>query len=583
MREAARHSRAQGVRFANFEVDVCAGELRKDGARIHLQEQPFQVLTVLLEHPSEVVSREELRQRLWHSDTYVDFDNSLNTAINKIREALGDSAEDPHFVETLPRRGYRFIAQVLGRVSKARSKTIDSLAMLPLVNATGLKETEYFSDGVTETIIGSLAQLPGMRVMARSTVFCYKGKEINPRAVGRELNVRAVVTGRVLKRGDQVSLGVEMVDVEDGAQLWSTSYNRRLADIFVIQDQIATEISDKLRVRLTSNQRKRLTKRHTQSTDAYKLYLKGRFHLALRTGDSFQRSFEYFQQAVEQDPDYALAYAGLADAYLLGLMYCVISPAVGLSKAKAAAARAVELDESLAEVHTTLGVIRSLFEWDADSGEREFRRAIELNPNYSTGLVWYGILHLAVLGRYAEAEAVLRQALEIDPFSLIANTHLGWILAFEGQHQGAVEQLRETLEIGPDFAELHFSFALLCGKIGRFEEGIGHVQRGIALSNGDVRMRSWLAFLEAASGRKEKALAELNKLLQLRESRYVSPVWLSLIYASIGDFDRTFELLETGFHERAPHMRFIHLLPPLDVLHSDPRFQDLLRRMQLVP
>lgn len=237
--------------------------------------------------------------------------------------------------------------------------------------------------------------------------------------------MRAVIAGRLLKRGDIVSLGVELVDVEDGAQLWSGYYNRNLTDIFAMQDQIATEISDKLRVRLTGNQRKRLTKRHTQNTEAYQLYLKGRFHLARRTEESFKNSFEYFQQSVERDPGYALAYAGLADAYFLAQLYSVIAPAVGLPKARAAVARALELDESLAEAHTTLGVIRSAQDWDVEAGEKEFRRAIELNPNYSTAFLWYGMMHLLPLGQFGEAEAALKRALEVDPFSLIINTHLG--------------------------------------------------------------------------------------------------------------------------------------------------------------
>jgi Tfp pilus assembly protein PilF len=264
-------------------------------------------------------------------------------------------------------------------------------------------------------------------------------------------------------------------------------------------------------------------------------------------------------------------------------MYSVIPPALGLPKAKAAATRAVELDESLAEVHTTLGVIRSLHEWDTEAGEREFQCAIELNPNYSTAFSWYGILHLCPLGRVAEAESALRRALEVDPFSLIINTHLAWVMAFAGRHQAAAEQLREALEMDPNFAEIHFSFVLLCLLTGRFEEGIAHAERGIALSKSDVRMRCCLAFLEATIGHKNKALAQLSELLRLAENRYVSPVWLSMVYVGLGHFDAAFDLLEKAFHERAPHIRFIHLLPPLSVLRPDPRFQDLLRRMHLIP
>lgn len=581
MQEAAPHSRASHcLRFASFEVDLRARQLRRDGVRVHLQEQPFQVLSVLLEHAGEVVPREELRHRLWHSDTFVDFDNSLNTAINKIREALGDSAEDPRFVETIPRRGYRFIASVLGR---PKSKTIESLAVLPLLNETGLEETEYFSDGVTETIIGSLAQLPAIRVMARSTVFRYKGREIDPQTVGRELNVRAVLIGHLFKHGDDVSLGVELVDVEDGAQLWGASYHRSLADIFVLQDQIATEIADKLRIGLTSNQRKRLIKRHTRNTEAYQLYLMGRFHLARRTEESSIKSLGYFQRSVEQDREYALAYSGLADVYLIQQYYSWISPANGLPKAKAAAQRALELDENLAEVHATLGSIRSLQDWDTEAGEREFRRAIELNPNYSTAFSWYAMNHLRPLGRLAEAEEALQRALEVDPFSLIANTHLGWVYASMERYEAAAEQYRRTLEMEPNFAMAHFSMGILSGLTGNFKEGMEHVQHGITLSKGDVWMRCGLAFLSGIAGHKNEAAAQLKELLALAENIYISPPFLSLAYLGMGDFDKAFELLEKAFQERNLHLRFLNRSHFFDVLRPDPRFQDLLRRMHLVP
>jgi TolB-like protein/tetratricopeptide (TPR) repeat protein len=468
------------------------------------------------------------------------------------------------------------------RTSKARSRTIDSLAVLPLVNETGLEETEYFSDGVTETIIGSLSQLPRMRVMARSTVFRYKGREIDPQAAGRELNVRAVVTGRVLKHGDQVSLGVELVDVADGAQLWSTSYNRSLADVFVMQDQIAMEISDKLRVRLTGDQRKRLTKRHTQNTEAYRLYLMGRFHLARRTGESFKKSLEYFQQAVERDPSYALAYAGLADAYLIGQYYSMISPSVGLPTAKDAVAKALELDESLAEVHTTLGSIRSLQDWDTEAGEKEFRRAIALNPNYSTAFSWYAMNHLWPLGRFAEAEVAMQRALEVDPFSLITNTHLGWVFGSMGRYEAAEKQYHKTLEMDPNFALAHYSMGMLFGRSGKFKEGIEHVQHGITLSEGDVVMRCGLAFLEGIAGHNEEAVAQLQELLELAENRYISPPFLSLAYLGLGDFDMAFKLLEKAFQERNLHLRFLNRSHLFNVIRPDPRFQDLLRRMHLV-
>ena len=469
-----------------------------------------------------------------------------------------------------------------GRAPKVRSKVIDSLAVLPLVNGTGLEETEYFSDGITESIIGSLSQLPRMRVMARSTVFRYKGKELDPQTAGRELKVRAVIVGRLLKRGENVTLGLELVDVEDGAQLWSAYFNRKLADIFQVQEQIATEISNKLRVRLTGDQRKRLTKRQTQNTEAYQLYMKGRFHWARRTDESLMKSLECFQLAVERDPSYALAYAGIADVLITALNYSVIAPSVGLPKAREAVAKALELDEFLADAHAILGVIRVIYEWDAEAGEKEFQRAIELNPNDSNTLRYYG-LAMIHQGRCGEAEARVRQALEFDPLSPLMNTVLGAFLSFGRQYEAAAEQLRKTLEMDPNFPDAYYWFAMIGLNSGKYDEALIHIQKALTLSGGDVRMRCTSAALEALAGHKEEALTQLQRLLRLAELRYVSPVYLSMVYFGLGDLDSMCEFLEKGFQEQDPSLRPAFSSPFFDVLHSNQCFQDLRRRLGIAP
>ncbi len=465
-----------------------------------------------------------------------------------------------------------------GRAPKVRSKAIDSLAVLPLVNGTGLEETEYFSDGVTESIIGSLSQLPRMRVMARSTVFRYKGKEIDPQTAGRELKVRAVIAGRLLKRGDLVTLGLELVDVDDGAQLWSAYYNRNLADIFAVQEQIATEVSDKLRVRLTGDQRKRLIKRQTRDTEAYQFYMQGRFHWARRTDESIKKGLECFQLAVERDPGYALAHTGIAEAYLTALGYSVIAPSIGLPKAKAAVAKALELDESLGAAHAALAYIRLIYDWETDAGEKEFRRAMELNPNDSTSFLQYSV-SLLHLGRFGEAEAAARQALEIDPFSPLINTVLGAVLMFGRRYEASVEQFRKTLDLDPNFPDAHFWLAVTYWNSGKREEAIAHVQKGLTLSGGDVRMRCVLAAFEASTGHRELALAQLRELLTLAEQRYVSPAHLSQVYFGLEDFDTMFDLLEKAFQERDPTVRLLLRGPAFDVLRPHPRFQDVERRL----
>ena len=464
--------------------------------------------------------------------------------------------------------------------AKSRSKTIDSLAVLPLANATGLEETEYFSDGVTETIIGSLSQLPRMRVMARSTVFRYKGKEIDAQKIGRELNVRAVIAGRLLKRGDLVTLGLEMVDVEDGAQLWSAYYNRDLTDIFDVQDQIATEISEKLRVRLTSDQRKRLIKRHTHDPEAYQLYLKGRFYWVRRTEDCIEKSFEYFQRAIDRDPRYSLAYAGLADSYLIAQLYSMMPTSLGLPKARAAVAKALELDQSLAEAHATLAIILSVFDWNADAGEKEFRRAIELDPNNSETYRFYAS-HLFREDRFAEAEAALRRALEIDPLSLIVLTYQGVVLTFARRYEAAEEQLRKALELDSNYSDANAWLAVIFFHSGRREEAITQMQKCLDLSGGNIWMRCGLAAWKGLVGRKEEALAHLKEILSQAERRYVSPVHLSQVYFGLGDLEKALELLNKGFEERDPALRVLLALPGVqDLTQHDPRFQDLVRRIQ---
>jgi eukaryotic-like serine/threonine-protein kinase len=397
--------------------------------------------------------------------------------------------------------------------------------------------------------------------------------------VGRKLKVRAVIVGHLLKRGQLVTLGLEMVDVEDGAQLWSAYYNRNLADIFDVQDQIATEVCDKLRVRLTGDQRKRLTKRHTQSTEAYQLYMQGRFYWARRTEESIKKSLECFQLAVERDPGYSLAYTGIAEAYLTGLTRSMIAPGIGLPKVRAAVAKALELDESLAEAHAEFGYIRLSYDWDIEANEKEFRRAIELNPNDSTTLRYYGT-SLLLLGRFDEAEAAMRRALEIDPFSLIVNTSLGAALMYGRRYEAAAEQLRKTLEMDSNFPDVHSWLAYIEWHSGKREEAITSLQKGLTLSGGDVRMRCVLASFRALMGAKEEALAQLQELLTLAKQRYVSPVHLSQVYFGLGDFDTMFDLLEEGFEGRDPSLRLLLRLPAvLEMWGSHPRLQDLRRRL----
>jgi Flp pilus assembly protein TadD len=376
---------------------------------------------------------------------------------------------------------------------------------------------------------------------------------------------------------------LELVDVEDGAQLWSAYFNRNLADIFDVQDQIATEISEKLRVRLSGDQRKRLIKHQTRNTEAYQLYMHGRFHGARRTEASIKQSLECFQLAAQRDPGYALAYAAIADVYLTALVYSVIAPRIGLPKARATVAKALELDDSCAEAHAALAYIQAVYDSDAMGSEKEFRHAMDLNPNNATTLFRWGIC-LVHQGRLGEAEAAMRRALETDPLSLAVNTYLGTVLMFGREYGAASEQLHKTLEMDPNFPDAHFWFAATLWVSGNREEAISHMQKSLALSGGDVRMRCVLAAYKALAGHKEEALVHLKELLTLAKQRYVSPAHLSQVYFGLGEIDKMFDLMEEGFQERDPALRPFFRLPALmDALETHPRFQDMQRRLGIAP
>jgi eukaryotic-like serine/threonine-protein kinase len=456
-------------------------------------------------------------------------------------------------------------------------EAFDSIAVLPLVNAAGDPETEYLSDGISESIINLLSQLPNLRVIPRTSAFRYKGREADLKTVGRDLKVRTALTGKLIQRGDRLVVQTELVDVANDAQLWGGQFNRKLEDIFDVQEELARQISENLRLRLTSEDEKRLGKRRTHNTEAYQLYLKGRFYLARRTESSIVMSFEYFERAIECDPTYALAYAGLADAYVLAQIYIAVSPTIALPKARAAVSRALELDESLAEAHTALGTIRSFQDYNVEAAEVEFKRAIELNPNYPTAYIWYALFQLSPRQRFTEAEVALRRAIEIDPLSLLANTFLGVVLYYARAYDAAEKQLVETLRMDPNFVEAYIWLAFTYTKSGKNEDAIAQLRKALRLSGDSVRFRSILACLQGFAGQTTEAQAQLEELLTLAKERYISPVHLSYIYFSLGELNMMFDLLEKAFQDRDLNLVWFFAAPDFDGLRSDPRFQHLLR------
>jgi TolB-like protein len=351
-------------RFGEFELDISAYELRQGGHPVHLERQPMDLLILLVERHRQLVFRADIVKRLWDPGVFVDVEMGVNTAIRKLRQALGDSRESPAFVETISGKGYRFIAPVNAVLPGRYQEAIESVAVLPFANDSADPDAEYLSDGITETLINNLSQISNLRVVARSTVFRYEGKNIDPQKAGTDLHVRAVVTGRLLQRGSTLIVRAELMDVTTGAQLWGGQYNRKPEDVFAFQDDLSREISEKLRLQLTGNEKQRLTKRYTEDAEAYRLYLKGRYHWNKRTPDGVQKAIEYFQQALEKDPAYSLAYAGLADTYAYLSFFNVIPSRQAMPKAKAAAAKALEIDHDLAEAHVSLGYVSFTYEWD---------------------------------------------------------------------------------------------------------------------------------------------------------------------------------------------------------------------------
>ena len=460
------------------------------------------------------------------------------------------------------------------------TRPIASLAVLPFANVGANPDTEYLSDGITENLINSLSQLPNLRVVPRSLAFANKGKEVDPRKVGRDLNVGAVLMGRVVQRGDSLNIQAELVDVENVSQLWGQQYNRKLSDIIVIQEEISKAVAQRLGLRPSGEDEKRLTRRYTQNPEAHQLYLRGRYLWNRRTAQTLRRAAEYFQQAIEKDPGYALAWAGLADAYNVYSFYRMSSPKDSATKAREAARKALELDDTLAEAHASIAYgLRQ--EWDWVGAEREFQRAIALNPDYPTAHMWYGTT-LSALGRQEESMRELRRAQETDPLSLIINAEIGRQFYFARQYDQAIEHFRKTIdEMDPNFGVAHYYLGLALEERGRYQEAIEEFQKWFDLSAGDPAAIAALAHAYGASGNKSEAQKRIAQLHALSKSRYVAPVDLAVAYIGLGDKDRSMEWLEKAYEDRSAWLIWIKVDPRFDVLHADPRFRDLLRRMGL--
>ena len=629
------------IRFGTYEVSLRSGELRKGGVRIRVQQQPLKVLEILLERPGEVVSREDLRNRVWPNDNFGDFDQAVNIAIAKLRTALGDSAENPRFIETLPKRGYRFIAEVrsvdtgsparppepavgdlrqikleplppvaeAARAHKQRSPLgwitiasalflstvfglwqyrvhrvspvgIRSLAVLPLENLSGDASQDYFADGMTDQLITDLAQISALRVISRTSVMVYKGARKPLPEIARELNVDAVVEGTVVRSGERVRITAQLIQASADKNLWAETYEGNVRDTLVVQTKVAQAIAEKIRIELTPQEQAGLRHLKEVEPDAYENYLKGRYFWNKRTTDGLRKAIEYFTQAIAQDRTYAPAYSGLADSYALAgdWQYGVMTTKEALPKAIAAAKKAIELDDNLSEAHTSLAFCLEGFNWDWQTADKEFRRAIELNPGYATAHHWYS-WHLALLGRNDEAIAEMRKAQNLDPLSLIINADLAELLLIAHFPDGAIQQSRKTIEMDSGFALAHNQLAQAYLEKHMFNDAISELQKAIPLSGNSATCIANLARAYAAIGKNAEATELLNDLKSRSARGSPFAAELAVVYAALGNKDQAMAWLEKGYEDR--FNPGVLLRPGFDPLRSDPRFKDLVHRIGL--
>jgi TolB-like protein/DNA-binding winged helix-turn-helix (wHTH) protein/Tfp pilus assembly protein PilF len=647
-------------------VDLRSGEVRKHGLKIKLQDQPFQVLALLLEHPGDVVTREQLRQKLWAAETFVDFDVGLNTAIKRLRDALSDSPETPRFIETLPRRGYRFIAtteEVLAsvgslqsvatpavgiaeargpslplksvaaapssgqaEVEKGRAQTnrlryalalggvatvillamllglnlgglrdrllrradarrIRSLAVLPLENLTGDSSQDYFVDGMTEELITDLGKIGELRVISRTSTMHYKGTHKTLPQIGRELNVDAVIEGAVLRSGDRVRITAQLVEAPSDRHLWAESYERDLRDVLALQDEVARAIANEVKIKLSPQEQIRLASARPVDPEAYEDYLKGRYEWNKWSEEGLKKSVEYFEQAVQKDPGYAQAWAGLSDAYNLLGLFGSMSAQVASPKAKAAALKALELDETLSEAHVSLGAVKLHQEWSWSAAEKECQRAIALDPNNAMAHQWYGYLLMA-MGRLDEAIAEMKHASELDPFSPNKQNSLGAALYNAGRYDEALQQIREVPDGDHNTVLRHRRMAAIYERKGMQSEAITELLTVLRLGG----QRELAAFVEQKyrasdypQAKKAFLWGEIMELQKRGKNGHLAADQIADDYALLGEKDKAFEWLETAFQERAMPLMYLKVDHSFDTLRSDPRFQDLVRRMGLPP
>jgi TolB-like protein/DNA-binding winged helix-turn-helix (wHTH) protein/Flp pilus assembly protein TadD len=617
--------------FDNFELDLRAGELRKGGVKLRLQGQPIQVLAALLNRSGELVTRDELRAQVWSGDTFVDFDHSLHNAIARIREVLGDSAGTPRYIETLPRRGYRFIGKVERLVpeqlpiseqakenveasphawgSHARAAVaitfftlvalgfalwlvptlshtnnaglpLRSIAVLPLDNLSGDPTQDYFVDGMTEELITDLAKVSALRVTSRTSAMRYKGTKKSLPEIARELNVDGVVEGSVMRSGDRVRVTAQLLNGPKDQHLWAETYERSLGDVLSMQSEVAQTIAQRVQAQMTPQQQARLRAARSVNPEALEAYLRGRYYLTTEftKGEELQKGRRYFEDAIAKDPSFAAAYSGLADSYAYLAFFRQLPPDTAFRLAKEAVRKALELDDSIGEAHDTLAMLHWRYEWDDAAAEREFDRAIALAPSYSCAHEDRSE-YLSMHGRRAEALAELAKSIELDPSPSSELTEAGTYYQLRDYLQLADAARRGVASNPGEWLE-HYYLGIGYEGTGKRLEAISEYQRAIEISGGDQDAMAALAHAYAVMGKKSEALKILDELQKRSDHLYVSPYLIATIYAGLGEKNRAFEFLEKAYAEKSLDMSW-HLKadPRIDNLRADPRFLILSRRL----
>ncbi|HWR13848.1 MAG TPA: winged helix-turn-helix domain-containing protein [Terriglobales bacterium] len=594
------------VRFAEFELDLKTAELRNNGQKTRLQDQPFQVLVTLLEHPGDVVTREDLRHRLWPTEIYVDYERSLNTAVKRLRQALRDEADTPRFIETLPRHGYRFIGELKEVASPVEKKTrlrtrwivaaalalllsalallkgrdlwyrafpphIRSIAVLPLQNLSHDSQQDYFADGMTEALISELSRLEPLRVISMTSAMRLKDTKKTLPQIAKELDVDGIVEGSVLRDGDQVRIRTRLVQARIDRPIWTESYDRDMRDILTLQAEVAHDIAGQIQIKLSADQKARTAALPKVNPEAHEAYLQA---LYFTNRSNFQRGIAAYQVAIQKDPNFAPAYAGLAFSVTLNP-----TAASQPIDARAIARKALSLDESLAEAHCALATVYLVSDWNWDAAEKEYRRALQLDPSSAINRSQYAYF-LAARGHLDEGLAEMRQALRLDPLSLLININYGRMLYFNRRYDDAIAQFTQmmTLDTGYHPAYLHRGFVYL--KLRRFDEAFADIRRSWVLSGNTLGVQA-IDDNYPKKGPSETLKAIARMLESTNTFGSARKASIAMEYAQAGEIDKAFEFLESAARDHARNVLFLKVDPTLDNLRSDPRFADMLRRIGL--